>query len=241
MAKFSSTKSAEQRLAVALRKVAKIIGGIVAAHTDGEKIVDQRKLVAALAAYSEALGPWAKTITSQVMKLVSENNERAWAQHSKAIGKELKKTMAEAAVGAVARQLQQTQVELIKSLPLEAGLRAQKLAQEAMIGGRRADEVAAELARTEQVTASRATLIARTEIAKANASLSQARAQHVGATHYIWRTAEDADVRDSHAKMDGKVFRYDSPPYVEGEGNHGPGEIYNCRCYAEPIIPDLTK
>lgn len=106
------------------------------------------------------------------------------------------------------------------------------------MGGKRASEVAAELARTEEVTASRATLIARTEIAKANATLTTARAQFVGATHYIWRTAEDADVRDSHAAMEGKIFRFDDPPYVEGEGNHGPGEIYNCRCYAEPIIPE---
>jgi SPP1 gp7 family putative phage head morphogenesis protein len=193
-------------------------------------------LATALAAYSEALGPWGEAVVEKIMGSVSANNKRAWEQASRTIGKELRSTMAESAVGAVARQLQKQQVELIKSLPLEAGLRAQKLSQEAMMGSRRADEVAEELARTEEVTASRATLIARTEIAKANASLTQARAEYVGATHYIWRTAEDADVRESHAEMDGKIFRFDDPPYVEGEGNHGPGEIYNCRCFAEPII-----
>lgn len=238
MAKFGATKTAEQRLAIELRKVAKIVGGIVRTHVNGDKVVDKKKLAEALAAYSDALGPWAEAITDKIMQSVADNNKRAWAQMSTAIGKELRKTMAESAVGAVARQRQKEQVELIKSLPLEAGLRAQKLSQEAMMGSRRASEVAEELARTEEVTASRATLIARTEIAKANASLTQARAQYVGATHYIWRTAEDADVRDSHAQMDGKIFRFDDPPYVEGEGNHGPGEIYNCRCYAEPIIPD---
>lgn len=236
MAKFGATKTAEQRLAIELRKVAKIVGGIVSAHIRGGRITDPKALATALAAYSDALGPWGEAVVEKIMGSVSANNKRAWEQASRTIGKELRSTMAESAVGAVARQLQKEQVELIKSLPLEAGLRAQKLSQEAMMGSRRADEVAAELARTEEVTASRATLIARTEIAKANASLTQARAEYVGATHYIWRTAEDADVRESHAEMDGKIFRFDDPPYVEGEGNHGPGEIYNCRCFAEPII-----
>lgn len=236
MAKFSATKTAEQRLAIELRKVAKIVGGIVSAHIRDGKITDPKALATALAAYSDALGPWGEAVVEKIMTSVSANNKRAWEQASRTIGKELRSTMAESAVGAVARQLQKQQVELIKSLPLEAGLRAQKLSQEAMMGSRRADEVAAELARTEEVTASRATLIARTEIAKANATLTRARAQYVGATHYIWRTAEDGDVRESHAEMNGKIFRFDDPPYVEGEGNHGPGEIYNCRCFAEPII-----
>jgi SPP1 gp7 family putative phage head morphogenesis protein len=238
MAKFGATKTAEQRLAIELRKVAKIVGGIVQAHVNGDKIVDKRKLAEALEAYSDALGPWGEAVVEKIMKSVADNNKRAWAQTSTSIAKELRTNLAESAIGAVARQLQREQVELIKSLPLEAGLRAQKLAQEAQMGGKRASEVAAELARTEEVTASRATLIARTEIAKANATITTARAKFVGATHYIWRTAEDADVRDSHAAMEGKIFRFDDPPYVEGEGNHGPGEIYNCRCFAEPIIPE---
>ena len=236
MAKFGATKTAEQRLAIELRKVAKIVGGIVKTYVKGDKITDPKKLAEALSAYSDALGPWGEAVVEKVLKGVSDNNKRAWAQLSTTMGKEMRSTMLESKVGAVARQLQQEQVELIKSLPLEAGLRAQKLAQEGMMGSRRASEVAEELERTTEVTESRATLIARTEIAKANATLTQARAEYVGATHYIWRTAEDGDVRESHAAMEGKIFRFDDPPYVEGEGNHGPGEIYNCRCYAEPII-----
>lgn len=236
MAKFGATKTAEQRLAIELRKVAKIVGGIVKTYVKGDKITDPKKMAEALQAYSDALGPWGEAVVEKVLKGVSDNNKRAWAQLSTAMGKEMRSTMLESKVGAVARQLQREQVEYIKSLPLEAGLRAQKLAQEGMMGSRRASEVAEELERTTEVTESRATLIARTEIAKANATLTQARAEYVGATHYIWRTAEDGDVRESHAAMEGKIFRFDDPPYVEGEGNHGPGEIYNCRCYAEPII-----
>jgi len=87
------------------------------------------------------------------------------------------------------------------------------------------------------VTTSRAMTIARTETAKAASIVTEVRAKEVGATHYIWRTAGDSDVRESHAEMEGEVCEYDNPPIVDGEPLN-PGMIYNCRCYAEPIIPD---
>lgn len=238
MAKFGATKAAERQLAIELRKVARIVGGIVRTYTNGEKIASPQKMAAALAAYSEALGPWGESVTAKVMAGVRGNNKRAWEQLSASIGRDLRSVMAESVVGSVALNLQREQVELIKSLPIEAGMRAQKLAQEAAMGGRRADEVAQDLFNTTEVTEARATLIARTEIAKANSALTKARAGYVGATHYIWRTAKDGDVRSSHAAMGGKIFRFDDPPYVENEGNHGPGDFPNCRCFAEPLIPD---
>jgi SPP1 gp7 family putative phage head morphogenesis protein len=238
MAKFSATAAAERQLASQLRRVARIIGGIVEAYTNGASIRDKTAMNKALDDYSKALGPWAEVVTGRILQSVSNNNERAWTQATKAIGKELRTFLTQTPIGAVARQLQAEQVELIKSLPLEAGLRAQSIAQEASIGSKRADVAAQEIARTGKVTESRATLIARTEIAKANAVMTQARAQGAGITHYVWRTAEDGDVRASHAMMNGKIFRFDDPPMVEGEGRHGPGEIYNCRCFAEPVIPE---
>lgn len=235
--KFATPVGAERRFAIALRKAAKIVGGIVNAHVDGAVIRDPQRLKEALRAYSEALGPWADKIVAEMLAAVSKSNKKAIESQSAKIGTALRSTLAESSVGTVARLLQNRQVELIKSLPLEAGLRAQELAQQAAMGGKRADEVAAEIARTEEVTASRATLIARTEIAKANAAITQARAQSVGATHYIWRTAEDGDVRSSHADMNGKVFRFDQPPTLEDGMTGNPGEFPNCRCFAEPIIP----
>lgn len=236
--KFSASRTVERRFGIELRKVARVIGAMLNAHIDGPTIRDQKKLAETLTAYSDALGPWAERVVGNLLKDVNRTNKKSWESTSTRIGAQLKRTMEETAVGDVMKLIQRRQVGLIKSLPIEAGLRAQKLSQEAVMGGKRADEVAAELARSGEVTESRATLIARTEIAKANSALTQARAEYVGATHYIWRTAEDGDVRESHAVMNGKIFRFDDPPYVEGEGNHGPGEFPNCRCFAEPIIPE---
>ncbi|MEI4197429.1 phage minor head protein [Roseovarius sp. E0-M6] len=62
--------------------------------------------------------------------------------------------------------------------------------------------------------------------------INQLRQEDLGIEWYIWRSQDDAKVRDSHAEYDDQVFRWDDPP----AGGH-PGEAHNCRCYAEPIAP----
>jgi predicted chitinase len=48
---------------------------------------------------------------------------------------------------------------------------------------------------------------------------------------YIWRSREDSRVRATHGEYDERVFSWSDPP----EGGH-PGQGWNCRCTAEPII-----
>ncbi|MCE8511035.1 hypothetical protein KBY28_21550 [Ruegeria pomeroyi] len=66
--------------------------------------------------------------------------------------------------------------------------------------------------------------------------INQLRQEDLGIVQYIWRSRDDAKVRDSHAAYDDRVFRWDNPP----EGGH-PGEAHNCRCYAEPILPGVQS
>ncbi|HBN23114.1 MAG TPA: hypothetical protein DD412_07740 [Holosporales bacterium] len=51
------------------------------------------------------------------------------------------------------------------------------------------------------------------------------------AEYFIWRTEMDAKVRESHLKLEGKVFRKGSSLVSM------PGADYNCRCQAEEV-PD---
>lgn len=62
--------------------------------------------------------------------------------------------------------------------------------------------------------------------------INQLRQQDLGIERYIWRSQDDAKVRDRHAEYDDQVFRWDEPP----AGGH-PGQAHNCRCHAEPIGP----
>jgi SPP1 gp7 family putative phage head morphogenesis protein len=81
----------------------------------------------------------------------------------------------------------------------------------------------------------RANLIARDQISKLNGQLTQLRQQDLGIERYTWRTMGDGRVRDSHAALNGQVFRWDDPP----EPGH-PGDDYQCRCYAEPYLADVV-
>lgn len=81
----------------------------------------------------------------------------------------------------------------------------------------------------------RANLIARDQISKLNGQLTQLRQTELGLNRYIWRTTGDDAVRPSHQELDGKTFSWDDPPEV----GH-PGEDFQCRCYAEPVLNDLV-
>lgn len=188
--------------------------------------------------YAEAITPWASSVAKYMLADVDRRNERAWKQAGKEIGRELRNEIMYAPTGQAFTMLLNEQVTLIKSLPVEAGERVHALTVEALTTGRRADAIAKEIMNTEGVTKSRATLIARTEVARASSLLTEARARYVGSEGYIWRTAGDGDVRDSHAEMEGKYVRWDSTPRLsDGTRTHA-GQIYNCRCYPEPVLPD---
>lgn len=52
---------------------------------------------------------------------------------------------------------------------------------------------------------------------------------------YIWRSSDDSRVRAAHAEYDDRIFSWSAPP----EGGH-PGQGWNCRCTAEPIIDQTS-
>jgi SPP1 gp7 family putative phage head morphogenesis protein len=104
--------------------------------------------------------------------------------------------------------------------------------------GVRHEEIAKRLQERLEVGESRALLIARDQTAKLNAQMLRARHQAAGIEEYIWSTSRDADVRDMHAELDGTRHRYDDPPITDKKGNrNNPGEDFQCRCVAIPVVP----
>lgn len=238
--KFAASRAVEREFERALKRIARASGALIESQIDGVKIRNPEALKKALADYSRALTPWAKSQSKKLLgsTLKRINSDKAYRELSKKIGRELSKEVFESETGLIAMTLMNEQVDLITSIPLEAGERAQRLSQEAISSGLRADEIASELMKTTEVTESRAKLIARTETARANTMLNLARATSVGSTQYRWVTSGDKSVRDSHRKMNGKVFKWDDPPTLsDGTVGH-PGTFPNCRCYAEPILPE---
>lgn len=238
--KFAPSTAIEKEFARALKKIARASGHLVEQHVEGAKLVNEAELKKALADYSRLLKPWAKKQSQKLLGATLKRmaSEKGYREQAKKMNQLLSAELFESETGLLVNSLVNEQVELITSIPLEAGERAQKLALEAVAGGRRADEIASELMKTTEVTESRAKLIARTETSRTNTALNMARATSVGSTQYRWITSGDKAVRPSHKKMNGKVFSWDSPPTLEDGMTGHPGTFPNCRCYAEPILDD---
>jgi len=84
---------------------------------------------------------------------------------------------------------------------------------------------------------SRAKLIARDQVAKLNGQLTMERQVDMGVDSYIWRTVGDERVRETHADNEDQTFTWDNPPAETGH----PGDDYQCRCWAEPILPEFVE
>lgn len=233
---WTAARKAETHYSRQLRKIARHIGDIVRGFPLGD-LDALPDLQATMVRYSALLEPWARSVAGRMIADVAKRDEQAWFAASRALSAGLRKEIRDAPTGAVLRGLQADQVRLITSLPTEAAQRVQKLTLEGLTTGARADEISAEIMRTGEVTKARANLIARTETSRVASNLTQARAQYIGSVAYVWRTASDSDVRPSHKKMAGRTVDWTKPPTLDGMTGHA-GCLPNCRCYAEPVIPD---
>lgn len=237
--RFMRTRLAERGFSRHLTRVAKHVGHLVEGMAPNGKVKDLGELEAALDRYSALLRPWAKALSSRLVEEVNQRDGKAWKELARGIGQELTKEVKTTPIMGAMNSLMEEQVELITSLPKKAAERVHTLTQKGLLGGLRADEVAAEIMKTGQVTEGRARLIARTETSRTASAMVAARAQHVGSTGYFWRTSGDSDVRPEHRKLNGKFFRWDNPPVSGPNGERSaPGAIFNCRCYPEPVLPD---
>ncbi len=236
---FGASHRAAEAYGRQLRKIARHIADIVRGLSPDGEVTPQvdGQISDAMSRYSQILGPWAQAVGSQMLVDVSRRDAQTWASHSERIGRALKHEVANAPTGQAMRERLADQVTLIKSLPLDAAKRVHDLSVKGLTEGRRSSEIAAEIMRTGLVSASRATLIARTEAARTASVLTEVRAKSIGCTHFVWKTSKDAQVRPSHRKMQGKVCEFAAPPIVDGSPLL-PGQIYNCRCWISPILPD---
>ena len=190
-------------------------------------------------------------------KLAQEANRRRGAAMYRALLRELDSPF----IGGVVEDIIIDNANLIKTIPirLDASMASLRARNSAFAGARSESLVeeikpmislsAEKLAEAEQAQIDHeleiaARRIARTETAKAQSALTQARCDALGVAWYVWRTAGDGlRVRDSHRHMEGVLVAWSNPPNPEtliGKANdNGPyhaGNIWNCRCYSEPVI-----
>lgn len=158
-------------------------------------------------------------------------------------------------VGAKVAEIISENVAYIKTLPQFWAEYAVQYAYREGLKGKRPEQVEAELRKViPSHIAKNLKCIARTECAKAQAAITQARSEYYGIRCYFWRSVRDERSRPSHASMNGILVFYDDPPdpealfpyqtsknggMVKPYGNYHAGNTFNCRCYQEPVVDPM--
>ena len=235
---FARTKAVESRFAILLRRIAGHVQHLMQAF-DTTNPSMANEMERQLEEYAKVIEPWAKSVSQRMLAEIASRDWQAWQEVSARIGRGVKEAVRDAPTGLVMQRLLRDQTSLITSIPREAAERVRRLTLEGISGSKRPAAYVEEIMKQGQVSRAKATLIARTEVARTASVLTQVRAQHIGSTHFIWRTARDSDVRASHKALEGKVFAWDDPPLCDPPNHRSlPGQIYNCRCVAEVVIPE---
>lgn len=125
-------------------------------------------------------------------------------------------------------------VRLISSLSDDALDQIEGIVSRGARSGARAEAMSEQIMQRVDVSESRANLIARDQANKLYGDLTQLRQTETGVTRYTWRTSLDERVREEHQLLEGTEQSWDDPP----PPGH-PGQDYQCRCTAEPIISDV--
>lgn len=205
------------------------------------------EVIKELQGYAEKLEDWAKEKIGGIIYNLNDDSRKKWEKQSANISKYLRIEMEKAPIKGLLKQYMEENVKRIKSVPLNAAKKIEKIVLENLkTGAERAEsltDIVMQIGKLPDSMRSRAKLIARTEIAKMSTGLVKARAVSSDINWYVWRSTHDIRVRSSHKLMDKVLVAWDdpaSPEELDGAkrsyGHYHPGEIFNCRCYARPLI-----
>lgn len=115
--------------------------------------------------------------------------------------------------------------------------------QESVFAGNRYGNAVKTIQKSYGVSERKAKFLARQETSLLMAKFQETQYQDAGIKEYKWGTVAGSKlhpVRPSHKALEGKIFRWDDPPITTPAGEparrNNPGQDYNCRCFAKPIV-----
>jgi uncharacterized protein with gpF-like domain len=238
----------EKNYITALKRLAQYLNRLILGADTVTDIVDALRQ----AAQSQAFAEFAQAAAVKMATGVFTDAGRTWRQAARhnMRGREIYKALlaeTNGSMGGILYDQIHRNAGLIRTLPASLADEAVRYAAAESMKGRRASDIALEIQqRFPARTTARAGLIARTEVGKTSAAITQARSELMGLDWYVWCTAKDGErVRLSHRVMEGVLVKWTNPPSPEalaGEkyaGHYHAGNIYNCRCYPQPLVsPD---
>lgn len=114
---------------------------------------------------------------------------------------------------------------------------------DATYSGKRYDKIVEIIHKSYGVTYGKAKFLARQETSLLVTKLKEVRYTESGIQEYKWGCvagSKNHPVRPAHKRLEGKVFRWDTPPITsepdEPVRRNNPGQDFNCRCFARPIV-----
>ncbi|WP_413194559.1 phage minor head protein [Pararobbsia alpina] len=130
-------------------------------------------------------------------------------------------------------------VSLIKSIQEQYFTQVEGLVMRSITAGRDLKTLTDELEQRYCIARRRAKFIANDQNNKATAQMARVRQQSLGCKKARWRhTGGGKHPRESHVAADGKIFDLNKGLYIDGKWIF-PGELPNCGCIGEPIIPGV--
>lgn len=127
------------------------------------------------------------------------------------------------------------------------------LAEQAIVNGLSPGKLKDELKKaTESLSDKHCKLLARDQMGKLSGQINQAQMQEFGLDLYVWSTAFDDRVRDSHAIMEGLLCRWDDASVCSYDNGKTwqkrpsgavllhPGQDIQCRCVGLAFYPELV-
>lgn len=122
--------------------------------------------------------------------------------------------------------------------------------KEAIYAGNRQESLVMGIRNLYGVAERKAKFLARQETNLLMAQFKQTRYMAAGVHEYKWgcvqmphakspdAAARPGDVRYYHGILEGQIFRFDDPPVTNQnpERRNNPGQDYNCRCFARPVV-----
>ena len=244
---WKEARRAEQRYAHTLRNLATQVGHFIEG-SEAETVYDTFKLGMLLQHYAEAITPWAESVAKRMVAEVNARNKLTWRKATNNMSMEMSRIAHSEPTEQLMRELLARQVTYIKSIPGEAALKIQELGRiheeitiPAVVEGSRPERLEDAVKRIATWTGNRPRLIARTEVARTQEVLTEARARRIDSPGYYWVSARDFNVREDHVRLDresrnGTIFSWDDPPVAEKSGErHHPGCFPNCFTGDTPI------
>lgn len=118
-----------------------------------------------------------------------------------------------------------------------------KTVQKHSLSGFRYEDLIKGIQRRYDVSKGKAKFLARQETSLLMTKFKETRYTDAGVVQYRWGCvagSKNHPVRPWHKKLEGKIFRWDDPPITTAPGEpprrNNPGEDFNCRCFARPVV-----